>query len=100
MKTNSDQDVASKIKRLEKQFKYLHRSIRTELKSKEAVVVEEFLQALTLLPMELKKEYEYLISEKLSLLQKEERISALFLHLNPLFTFLDYNLLINSILIW
>ena len=51
VKTNSDQDiidVTSKIKHLEKQFKHLHRSIRTELKSKENITIEEFLYALTL----------------------------------------------------
>ena len=93
MKNNSDQDVASKIKQFEKKFKHLHRSIRTELKSKEDITIEELLQALTLLPVNLRNEYQEVISSKLPSLPREGSISELFLHLNPLFSFLDYGLL-------
>ena len=93
MRSDSDQVIASKIKYLEKQFKHLHRSIRTELKAKRNVTIEEFLHALTLLPVKLRNEYEEIIHKKLPSLRQEESISELFLHLNPLFSFLDYGLL-------
>ena len=88
-----DDTVAGKIEQLEKQFKGLHKCIRMELKENEGVDVNEILQSLTLLPTKLKMEYEAQIAKRLPTLQKEERISELFLHLNPLFSFIDYTLL-------
>ena len=86
-------NVAGRIEMLEKQFQGLHKSILKELVDNEGVNVNELLQSLTLLPTKLKNEYEALIMKKLPTFQKEESISQLFLHLNPLFTFIDYTLL-------
>ena len=63
------------------------------MKAKEDVTINELLQALTLLPMSLRKEYQEIILSKLPSLPQEGSISELFLHLNPLFSFLDYGLL-------
>ena len=59
----------------------------------EDVDIKKMLQALTLLPTKLRNEYEKAISKKLPKLPREGCISELFLHLNPLFTFLEYSLL-------
>ncbi|MCG8626181.1 MAG: hypothetical protein MJE68_29815, partial [Proteobacteria bacterium] len=90
MKTNSDQEVTCKIKQFEKEFKHLHRSILAELRG---TTIDELLQTLTLLPLNLREEFQKAISAKLHSLSQEESISKLFLHLNPLFSFLDYGLL-------
>ena len=89
----SDQDVGSKIEELETQFRDLHTCILKELKEKKALDIQEVLHALTLLPTKLRNEYQKLILDKLPTLRSEESISELFLHLNPLFSFLDYSLL-------
>ena len=89
----SDSDVASKIKQLEKQFKSLHKRTREELMTNKDINVQEMLHAITLLPIKLKNEYETAISEKLPKFPREGSISELFLHLNPLFSFIDYGLL-------
>ena len=93
MRCYSDQDVESKIEELEAQFRGLHSCILKELKENKALDIEEVLHALTLLPTKLKNEYQKLILDKLPTLRSEERISELFFHLNPLFSFLDYSLL-------
>ena len=85
--------MADKIEQLENKFRDLHKCIRNELQEKEDVSANELLQSLTLLPTKLKKEYEAQVIKKLPELQKEEKMSQLFLHLNPLFTFIDYALL-------
>ena len=85
--------MADKIHQFEKQFKDLHKCIRMELVEKEGIDVKELLQSLTLLPTKLKNEYQEEILQKLPTLRKEESIPELFLHLNPLFSFLDYTLL-------
>ena len=54
---------------------------------------DELLQTLTLLPLNLREEYQEVILTKLPSLSREGSISKLFLHLNPLFSFLDYGLL-------
>ena len=82
--------MADKIEQLESKFRDLHKCIRNEL---QGMSVNELLQSLTLLPTKLKKEYETQVMKKLPELQKEEKMSQLFLHLNPLFTFIDYALL-------
>ena len=89
----SNQDVGSKIEELEAQFRGLHTCILKELKENKALDIQEVLHALTLLPTRLRNEYQKLILDKLPTLRSEESISELFLHLNPLFSFLDYSLL-------
>ena len=51
------------------------------------------MNSLTLLPLKLRKEYKKAIQELLPSLQSKEGIDKLFVHLNPLFSFLDYGLL-------
>ena len=85
--------ISNKIENLESQFIDLHKCIREELMVNENMNVKELLQRLTLLPIRLRSEYQKLISEKLPTLPREGSISELFLHLNPLFTFIDYHLL-------
>lgn len=85
-------DIASKIGEFESQFKLLHKSIREELDVKGTDVME-ILNALTLLPIELRETYKTTISELLPSLPRKGSISELFLHINPLLTFIDYGLL-------
>ena len=93
MKSNDDVNVTSKISQLEKQFNDLHWSILTELKANEDITIDKLLHTLTLLPLNLRKEYQEAILNKLPSLPRKGDISELFLHLNPLFSFLDYGLL-------
>ena len=93
MQINRDQDVANKIEQLEAHFRHLHTCILNELMAKEDMNVQKLLQAITLLPTKLKKEYEKAIADKLPILPRKGSISELFLHLNSLFSFLEYNLL-------
>ena len=93
MHRHSDQDVESEIEELEAQFRDLHACILKELEESKALDIQKVLHALTLLPTKLKSEYQKLILDKLPTLRSEKSISELFLHLNPLFSFLDYSLL-------
>ena len=93
-------DVSNKIEQLESQFTNLHKCIREELMANETMNIEELLQSLTLLPIKLRSEYQRMISEKLPSLPREGSISELFLHLNPLFTFIDYHLLEYIIIVF
>ena len=93
LQMNRDQDVANRIEHLETQFRHLHTCILDELMLQKDMNIQKLLQALTLLPTKLKKEYEKAIADKLPTLPREGSISELFLHLNPLFSFLEYNLL-------
>ena len=51
------------------------------------------MNSLTLLPLKLRKEYKKAIQELLPSLPSKEGIDKFFVHLNPLFSFLDYGLL-------
>ena len=55
--------------------------------------VPKVLQALTLLPISLRKELEKSIKELLPSLRQEDSFSELFLHLNSLISFIDFSLL-------
>ena len=57
------------------------------------VSVETLLQSLTLLPISCKNEYEATIQKLLPDVEGKKTIPELLLRLNPLFTFIDYNLL-------
>ena len=57
------------------------------------VSVDDVLLTLTMLPIPLKKVYECEIQERLPNLEGKKRIKELFYRLNPLFTFVDYELL-------
>ena len=81
-----------KIDALEEQFSYLHKCLVNEL-SKGDTSVEEVLQVLTMLPLKLRREYESRIQNMLPELEDKKLVHNLFCHLNPLFTFIDYELL-------
>ena len=84
--------VGSTIKRLEKQFSSLQRRLSSELNANGEVSPEILLESLTLLPIALRNEYEKIIFENLSTLEKANSIRKLFHHLNPLSSFIDYHL--------
>ena len=81
-----------KIKAFEGQFDCLHDRLVAEL-SEGGTSVDKVLQALTKLPFAFRKEYESIIQSMLPELEKREVIHNLFYRLNPLFTFIDYELL-------
>ena len=83
-------DVSERIETLHKQFRGLHSRLLKEVKG---VTVNDLLQALTLLPPTFSQQYESTIQSMLPNLKKEEVICNVFLHLNPLFTFIDFKLL-------
>ena len=55
--------------------------------------MQELLNQLTRLPLSLRKEYESSISKRIPSMRAETQISELFLHLNPLTSFIDYGLI-------
>ena len=85
-------DVSKKIETLEEQFDCLHDRLVTEL-SERGASVDQVLRALTKLPFTFRKGYEGTILNMLPDLEKREIIRNLFYRLNPLFTFIDYELL-------
>ena len=85
-------DVSKRIETLEEQFDCLHERLVTEL-SEGGASVDQVLRALTKLPLIFRKEYESKIQDMLPELEKREVIRNLFYRLNPLFTFIDYELL-------
>lgn len=64
-----------------------------ELSTNEEVTVDRLLQALTLLPFAFRMQYQDTIQDMLPELEAEDRISSLFNLLDPLFSFIDYDLL-------
>ena len=85
-------DVSLQIESLEEQFDNIHSRLVTEL-TEGGTSVEEVLQALTKLPFAFRKQYQDTIKVMLPDLETKDRISSLFNLLNPLFTFIDYELL-------
>jgi hypothetical protein len=88
----SSLDVPKWIKNLIEQFDCLHERLVNEV-SKKGTSVDQVLRALTRLPFTFRKEYENTIQNILPKLEKRRVISELFNRLNPLFTFIDYELL-------
>ena len=87
-------DVVSKIETLENQFDILRKRIINELDRKHEIKVESILDALTSLPLSLKKEYESSIVKHISSMRTETTINGLFIaHLNLLTSFIDYQLI-------
>ena len=80
------------IGQLEHHFSDLQEQTVTQLNDKQ-ISVRKILNALTMLPIQMRKEYETAIEKKLRTLVEQRSIDELFLHLNPLFSFLDYGLL-------
>ena len=86
--------MGKKIKELHRRFSKLHAQLQSELKlSENNISVEDILRSLTLLPMELKLEYDEPIQAKLPQIQTATTITELMPWINPLFTYIDYNLL-------
>lgn len=85
--------TAERIEALESQFDSLHQRLMSEVTENEALSGMELLQALTMLPVSLRKEYESSIQQMLPTLEGKNTITELFLRLSPLFVFIDYGLL-------
>ena len=73
-------------------FNELHQRLISELIDKN-ITVGKLLQALTMLPIAFRKEYESSIQQMIPTLVKQRTTTELFLRLNPLFTFIDVGLL-------
>ena len=86
-------DIASKIETLEDRFDDLRTRIIDELSAKPGITVQGLLDKLTSLPVSLKKEYESSIAMPLPNMRAEININELFVHLNPLTSFIDYGLI-------
>ena len=80
------------IEALIEQFDCLHERLVTEV-SKGGISVGKVLRALTRLPLTFRTEYESKIQSMLPELEERRVIDNLFYRLNPLFTFIDYELL-------
>ena len=84
--------MPKRIGNLIEEFDCLHERLVNEL-SKGGTLVDQVLRVLTRLPFTFRMEYESKIQSMLPELEKKEVICNLFYHLNPLFTFIDYELL-------
>jgi hypothetical protein len=84
--------VKIKINKMERIFFTLRDQFKAELLRK-SIPVEDILESLTLLPIELKLEYDESIQAKLPQIETATTITQLIRRLDPLFTFIDYNLL-------
>ena len=84
--------VKANLKELEERFFGLRHQLKSELLRRN-IPVEAILESLTLLPMELKLEYDELVQAKLPQIETAITITELVYRLDPLFTFIDYNLL-------
>ena len=86
-------DILSQMEELDSKFRSLHQALLSELESKK-VPVRELVNSLTLLPIQLRQEYERAISSKLPDLRGEDEAGDVFrYHLNLLVNFLDYGLI-------
>ena len=85
-------DVPKWIETLIEQFDCLHERLVNEV-SKGGISVGKVLRALTRLPFTFRTEYESKIQSMLPELEERRVIDSLFYRLNPLFTFIDYELL-------
>ena len=85
-------DVPKWIETLIEQFNCLHECLVNEV-SEGGISVGKVLQALTRLPLTFRMEYESKIQSMLPELEERQVIDNLFNRLNPLFTFIDYELL-------
>ena len=86
-------DVASKIENLEYRFNNLQTRIIKELSTKPGITVKEILNQLTRLPLSLRREYESSITKRIPSMRTETQVDELFIHLNPLTSFIDYGLI-------
>ena len=86
-------DIASKIENLEDQFDSLQTRIINELSTKSGLTVQKLLDQLTRLPLSLRTEYESSIVKRIPSMRTETKVNELFIHLNPLTSFIDYGLI-------
>ena len=84
--------VRCKLEAFFNEFCELHEELISDLVQRR-VSADRLLNSLTMLPDKFRREYESEIQAMLPTLKEEERIPKLFLQLNPLFHFLDYDLL-------
>ena len=77
---------------MDEEFDCLHERLVNEL-SEGGTSVDKVLRILTKLPFTFRKEYESAIQSMLPELEEKEVIRKFFYRLNPLFTFIDYELL-------
>ena len=82
---------------LEKRFHELHDQFVSELTTEGKVSVYTMLQALTMLPIVLKAEYDESVQQRLPVLEVATSLQGLFLRLNPLFAFIDHPSLLNHL---
>ena len=85
-------DVPLWIKTLVEEFDCLHERLVNEI-SEGGTPVKQVLRALTRLPFTFRTEYESKIQSMLPEIEERRVIDNLFYRLNPLFTFIDYELL-------
>ena len=85
-------DIDITIEDFERRFRSLQKEILSQL-VKRGIDPATVINSLTLLPLKLRKEYKKAIQELLPSLPSKEGIDKFFVHLNPLFSFLDYGLL-------
>ena len=86
-------NILNQMEELDSKFRSLHQALLSELESKK-VPVRKLVNSLTLLPIQLRQEYERAISSKLPDLRGEDEAGDVFrYHLNPLVNFLDYGLI-------
>ena len=86
-------DIASKIENLEDLFNNLQTRIIKELSANPDITVQELLNQLTQLPLSLRREYESSIRKSIPSMRTETKVNELFIHLNPLISFIDYGLI-------
>ena len=79
--------------RLEEQFDSIRTKLLTELIKECSLSPEDLVDSLTHLPIALRAEYQKFVSENVRFLQQADSIKKVFHHINPLLTFMDYNLL-------
>ena len=85
-------DTAIALKKFENRFYDLHTKIREELLASR-MDTSRILNTLTLLPLRLKIVYDKPIREQLPELKQQKNINELLYYLNPLLSFVDYDLL-------
>ena len=87
------EDISRRIETLESDFDDLRTGIIDELSSKRVITVKKLIDTLTSLPLSLRKEYESAIRKYLHDMLNAKRVDDLFIHLNPLLSFIDYGLI-------
>jgi hypothetical protein len=85
-------DIDVTIENFESQVRFLQKEILHQLVENNVDTLA-VINSLTLLPLKLRKEYEKAIQQLVPFFSNKESINKLFIHLNPLFSFLDYGLL-------